>query len=158
MSEPDRRSWVRLAFWVTISAMPGALGVAFMPDEWYRHLVKPWWTPPDAVFGPIWMILYGLIGVATYRVASRDEHPETPAALTRFFAQVVLNALWSPLFFGLHRPDLALVTIVGLWFVIVAMIRSYSRVRRGSALLLGPYLAWVTFAAALNASIWILNR
>lgn len=158
MTKPSRFSLVSLLFWLAVAYSPGILGAAFGPDEWYRKIAKPAWTPPDWLFGPVWMTLYLLIGVATYRVARRGDHPAMPAALAWFFGQVVLNALWSPLFFGLHRPDLALVCVAGLWLTIVEMMRAYHRVRRGSALLLAPYLLWVSFAAALNGAIWYLNR
>jgi len=93
-----------------------------------------------------------------YRVARRSEHPAAPAALTWFFVQLVLNALWSPLFFGLHRADLALICIVAMWIAIVGTMRAFARVTPASAALLVPYLAWVSFATALNAAIWHLNR
>lgn len=157
MSDRPRFSPVHLLFWLAISYAPGVTGLAFMPDGWYRRIEKPWWTPPDQLFGPVWLALYFVIGVATYRVARRDT-PQTPVALTWFFGQLVLNALWTPLFFGLHRPDLALVCIALLWFAIVGTMRSYARVAPGSAALLAPYLLWVSFASALNAAIWWLNR
>ena len=92
-----------------------------------------------------------------HRVARRDG-PHTPVALTWFFSRLLLNALWTPLFFGLHRPDLALVCIVALWIAIVGMMRAFARVSPGAGAMLTPYLLWVSFATALNAAIWHLNR
>ncbi len=151
-----RFSLSSLLFWLTLSFVPGLAGMAFPPDDWYRGLIKPGWNPPAWVFGPTWTLLYILIGVAVYRVARRDS-PHTPVALTWFFAQLVLNALWTPLFFGLHRPDLALVCIVALWLAIVGMMRAFARVSPGASAMLTPYLLWVSFATALNAAIWHLN-
>jgi len=157
MSDRPRFSLASLLFWLAISFAPGVAGMAFPPDAWFRGLVKPSWNPPDWVFGPTWTLLYILIGVAVYRVARRNS-PATPAALSWFFVQLVLNALWSPLFFGLHRPDLALICIVAMWLAIVGTMRAFARVTPASAALLTPYLLWVSFATALNAAIWHLNR
>lgn len=157
MSDRPRFSLASLLFWLAVSFAPGIAGAAFPPDAWFRKLIKPGCNPPDWVFGPTWTLLYILIGVAVYRVARRNS-PHTPAALTWFFVQLVLNALWSPLFFGLHRPDLALVCIVAMWLAIIGTMRAFARVNRGSAALLTPYLLWVSFATALNAAIWHLNR
>lgn len=157
MSDRPRFSLVSLLFWLAISYAPGITGYYFQPDGWWRRIDKPSWTPPDALFGPVWLTLYFLIGVAVYRVARRDGDA-TPRALTWFFVQLVLNALWTPLFFGLHRPDLALACIGLLWLAIVATIRSFARVDGTSSALLVPYLLWVSFAGALNAAIWWLNR
>ncbi len=158
MTDRPRNSVVSLLFWLAVSFAPGAAGYAFKPDGWYRRIVKPDWTPPDWLFGPAWMTLYTLIGIAVYRVARRSDHPAAPAALAWFFAQLVLNALWSPLFFGLHRPDLALIDIVALWLAILGTMRAFARVTPASAYLLVPYLLWVSYATALNAAIWQLNR
>lgn len=157
MQGRSRFSLVHLLFWLAISYAPGVTGVAFQPDGWYRRIAKPSWTPPDALFAPVWLTLYFLIGLAAYRVARRDA-PATPIALTWFFGQLLLNALWTPLFFGLHRPDLALACIALLWLTIVGTIRSFARVDGPAGALLVPYLLWVSFASALNAAIWWLNR
>lgn len=155
----DRRfSPLSLLFWIGVSYAAALPGVFSMPDGWYREIDKPWWTPPDAVFGPVWTVLYTLMGVAAYLVTRRDQHPALPRALTLFFLQLALNAIWSPLFFLLHRPDLALVCIGLLWLTLVSMIRTFARIRRAAGLSQIPYLLWVSFATALNAAIWWLNR
>lgn len=153
-----RFSPLSLLFWTALSFMAAIPGVMFAPDGWYRRIAKPEWTPPDWLFGPVWTTLYLLLGVSTYLVARRSQHPDTPKALVLFFVQLLLNAAWSPLFFGAHRPDLALVCIGLLWAAIVAMIVVYWRIRPAAGALQLPYLAWVSFATALNAAIWHLNR
>ena len=158
MPDRTRFSFVSLLFWLAVSFAPGLTGIAFKPGAWYRDLIKPDWNPPSWVFGPAWTTLYTLIGIAVFLVARRSGHPAVPAALTWFFIQLVLNALWTPLFFGLHRPDLALICIGALWVAIVGTIWAFARVRPAAAALLVPYLAWVSFATALNAAIWHLNR
>jgi len=134
-------------------------GVAFPPGPWYAALQKPWWSPPNALFGPVWTILYVAIAAAGF-LAWRSAPGRRAATLIliAWFSQLLLNALWSPLFFGLHRPLLALVDIALLLFVIVACIPIFARGSRLAAILFVPYAAWVSFAATLNASLWMLNR
>ena len=135
------------------------VGVAFPPGTWYAALQKPWWTPPDAVFGPVWSILYVVIAAAGF-LAWRAAPGRRAATLTlvAWFSQLLLNALWSPLFFGLQRPLLALVDIALLLFVIVACIPMFARGSRLAAFLFVPYALWVSFAATLNAALWSMNR
>ena len=128
-----------------------------MDLTWYNSLPKPWFTPPSWVFGPAWTILYVLMAVAAVMVWKSKENGrgDRRKALVAFAAQLALNVAWTPLFFGLHRPDLAFVDIVLLWLAIVATIVLFSRVRRAAAWLLAPYLAWVSFALVLNAAfLW----
>ncbi len=159
MTDRPRHSSLELLFWLAVSFAPGLTGFLVQPDSsWWRNLRKPDWAPPDYLFGPVWTVLYLLIGVAVYRVARRRDHVVGPTALLWFFTQLVLNALWTPLFFGMHRPDLALVCIVGMLLAIVGTMRAFARVTPSSAALLVPYLLWVSFATALNAAIWQLNR
>lgn len=155
MTDRARFSFASLMVWIAISVAPALTTVP--PDDWYRRLAKPAWNLPDAPVGPIWVPLCVLLGVAMYRVERRDG-PHNPAALAWFFVQLVLGALWTPLFFGLHRPDLALVCIVALWLSIIGTMRAFARVNAASSAMLTPYLLWVSFTAALNATIWHLNR
>lgn len=124
---------------------------------WYPTLNKPTWNPPDAVFAPVWTTLYAMMGVAVWLVW-RQRVAERRAVLIAFALQLALNAAWSILFFGMQRPGWALVEIVALWLSIAATIVLFARVSRLAAWLLVPYQAWVTFATALNAAIWWLNR
>ncbi len=127
---------------------------------WYPTLEKPVFNPPNWVFAPVWTILYILMGVAAGLVWQRtDEQKETvKKGLTFFGIQLVLNALWSYLFFGLNNPMLALIEIILLLLMIYETYIQFKKVNTLAAWLLMPYLAWVAFATVLNASIWWLNR
>jgi benzodiazapine receptor len=130
-----------------------------MPGDWYASLVKPGWTPPPWVFGPAWTILYAMMAVAAWRLwRRRDALPRASRrALALFAVQLALNLAWTPVFFGMQRPDLALAVILLLWVAIAATIVAAWKACKTAAALLVPYLAWVTFATALNAAIWRLN-
>jgi len=133
---------------------------ATMPNipTWYADLQKPWFTPPNWLFGPVWSLLYTGLIIAFYRILRQD--PQTPGrrrAILVFCAQIALNALWSIAFFGLRSPALGLVVIVFLWLSIVANMMAFRRIDRPSSWAFPPYLAWVTFAAALNVAIFALN-
>jgi translocator protein len=128
--------------------------------DWYGTLDKPPFTPPNAVFGPAWALLYANQAVAAWLVwrgdAARGRY-DVPA-LSSYWAQLSLNLAWTLLFFGLRRPAWALVEIAALWLAVVVTIREFARRHRFAAALLLPYLAWVSYAAALNAGIWWRNR
>jgi tryptophan-rich sensory protein len=134
-----------------------AIGAFFMPGPWYETLVKPGWTPPNWLFGPVWTLLYVMIGTSAWLVWREAGFSGARWALAAFALQIVLNAAWSWLFFGLQRLDLALVDISLLVTTIVLMVVLYAPISRFAAGLLLPYLAWVSFATALNAAIWKLN-
>ncbi len=125
---------------------------------WYAELVKPAWSPPPWLFGPVWTLLYLLMATAAWLVWREGGWGRQRAALQLYGIQLVLNAAWTPVFFGLRQTGAALVLIVVLWLAIAATARAFGRVRPAAGWLLGPYLAWVGFAAVLNASIWWLNR
>lgn len=128
-----------------------------MPGEWYASLKKPSWNPPPWIFAPVWISLYAMMAVAAWLVWKRGGFSTQRRPLTLFLAQLALNALWTPLFFGLHRPGLACLEIALLWLAIAATLLAFRPVNRAAAWLLAPYLAWVTFAAALNFALWKLN-
>ena len=130
-----------------------------MPGDWYASLAKPEWTPPPWVFGPAWTILYAMMALAAWRLWRRlGSRPlEARRALVLFAVQLALNLAWTPVFFGMQRPDLALVVILLLWVAIAATIVAAWQACKTAAALLMPYLAWVTFATALNMAIWRLN-
>ncbi len=143
---------------VGASFAAGAIGGAATGPAipvWYVGLEKPSWNPPSWVFGPVWTALYLLMGSAAW-VAWRSGAPSQ--AWLAFGLQLALNALWSVLFFGLRRPDLALVEIVALAAAIAWCALSFGSVSRLAGWMMVPYLGWVLFATALNASIWLLNR
>jgi tryptophan-rich sensory protein len=152
-----RRPVLGLILWLAASLAAGWIGSRFLPGAWYAELAKPGWTPPNAVFGPVWTVLYILMGVAAWLVWRRVGFTGAPVALGLFIGQLVLNALWSYLFFGLHRPGAAFVDIVALWLAILATLIGFWRVRPMAGALLLPYLFWVGFASVLNLQLWRLN-
>ncbi|MFG1885295.1 TspO/MBR family protein [Micromonospora sp. NPDC049102] len=138
---------------VFVAAAIGGLGVRGTTDE-YASLRQPDWAPPSWLFGPVWTVLYALIAVAGWLAWRRVGFSP---ALWAWTAQLVLNAIWTPLFFGAGRYGLAFAEIVVMWLAIGLTVVLFARVSRVAAALLLPYWAWVTFAAALNLSIWRLN-
>lgn len=141
-----------------LTAAAASIGALFQPGAWYAGLVKPALTPPDWVFPAAWTILYLMIAVAGWMLwRDRDQHPLGRRAVILWGSQLVLNAAWSWLFFGLHLTGLALVEIVLLWLVILLLVINGYRVRPLASWLLVPYLVWVGFAAWLNLGIWRLN-
>ncbi|THV23997.1 tryptophan-rich sensory protein [Peteryoungia ipomoeae] len=129
-------------------------GITNMPGDWYQSLQKPFFNPPSWLFGPVWTTLYVMIGVAGARIWQRS--PKS-AAMQLWFAQMAFNLMWSPAFFGLQNPELALAVIAGMLITIVAFMVKARPIDRISTLLFVPYLAWVAFASVLNLSIAWLN-
>ncbi|WP_373048972.1 TspO/MBR family protein [Vulgatibacter sp.] len=140
------------------TALLGAVATRSGLGPEYRALEKPPWQPPAAAFGPVWTVLYGMMAWSAWRVWRAPPSRARRRALGLWSAQLALNAAWSPLFFGLRRPGLALADIGLLQPTLVACTAATARVDRRAGLLLVPYLAWTTFAAALNASIVRRNR
>jgi translocator protein len=138
-------------------AVFGGLATADALPNWYATLVKPTWNPPSWVFGPVWTLLYLLMALAAWMVWLRREEREVMPALSAYFFQLMLNASWSLIFFGLHLPGWAFAEIVVLWLAIALTLRAFWRVSRAAGWLFVPYLLWVTFAAVLNFTIWRLN-
>ena len=128
-----------------------------MPGEWYASLKKPSWNPPGWIFGPVWTALYTMMAVAAWLIWRRGCWAAQRRPLTLFLVQLALNAAWTPLFFGWHRPRLAFADIVLLWLAILATLVAFRPVSRAAAWLLAPYLAWVSFATVLNLTLWRLN-
>ena len=126
---------------------------------WYANLEKPFFTPPNWLFAPAWTLLYILMGIAAFLVWRKGlENRGVRIALIVFLIQLALNALWSVVFFGLESPLYGLIVISILWIAILVTIIKFFRISRVASVLMWPYLLWVTFAAVLNASIWLLNR
>lgn len=140
----------------------GAIGsAATYPNlsGWFDSLEKPAFSPPGAIFGPVWTTLYLLMGTAHFLVEKSEAEPAAKRAANSIYGlQLGLNALWSVLFFGRRSPGAALLEIVLLWVAIVLTIAAFARISRLAALLLVPYLLWTSFATVLNAAIWRLNR
>ena len=151
------RSALALAGWVAATFAAAAMGGLFLPGEWYAGLRKPSWNPPNWIFGPVWSALYTIMAMAAWLVWKRGGFADQRVALLFFLVQLLFNALWSPLFFGLHRPGLAFVDLMLLWLTLLATIAAFWKARRFAGAMLLPYLAWITFAGALNFAIWRLN-
>ncbi|HEX5398105.1 MAG TPA: TspO/MBR family protein [Verrucomicrobiae bacterium] len=151
------RRWLALPGWLAFSFTAATMGVLFMPGAWYASLNKPAWNPPGWVFGPVWTVLYTMMAVAAWLVWKRGGFIAQRRPLTLFLVQLALNAAWTPLFFGLHRTGAAFAEIVLLWLAIAATLVSFRTVSHVAAWLLAPYLAWVSFAAALTFALWRLN-
>lgn len=142
-----------------VAAAVGSAATLPRLDDWYAELAKSAFTPPRSAFGPVWTALYLLMGAAHYLVSRAEATPAAKRAADALYRlQLGLNALWSILFFGLRSPAAALVEIVALAAAVALTIVAFARISKPAALLLAPYLLWTIFAAALNASIWRLNR
>ena len=149
---------ISLALPLAVGALSG-LATARSVTDWYPTLAKPPFNPPPSAFGPVWTALYVMMGVALYLVWRVGwQRPGVRTAVVLFAVQLALNGLWSLLFFGLHSPALAFAEILMLWAAIAATAWAFRRVAPAAGMLMVPYLAWVTFAAVLNGSIWWLNR
>jgi translocator protein len=148
--------WVLAGFIALCMAVGIGAGLVTAPAvlEWYPTLNKPSWTPPSWLFAPAWTVLYILMAVAAWLVWKAGN---AKAALTLFFAQLLLNFAWSVLFFGARSPGLGLIDVAAMWLAIAATIFAFAFKSRLAAFLMVPYLCWVSFAAALNAAIFMLN-
>ena len=148
-----------LVLWLAVCFLAAAVGASasLQAGPFYAGLVRPDWAPPAAVFGPVWTALYAMMAVAAWLVWKRREVWLARMALGLFVLQLILNALWSWLFFAWNQGALSFLDIVMLWVLIAATTALFWRIRLLAGLLLVPYLAWVTFASALNYQIWQLN-
>ncbi len=156
----DRRQVLVLLGFLLLTFAAAAIGSLFTTgglDPWYRQLEKPALNPPSWVFGPVWTLLYILMATAAWLVWRRGDWGRARLALGLWVVQLALNSFWSILFFGMRAPGPAFVELVVLWLAILATTIAFARWSRPAALLMLPYLAWVTFAGYLNFSIWLLN-
>jgi len=153
------RQIIGLLGWLLLSFAAAAIGsiASIQAAAFYRQLAQPSWAPPSSVFGPVWSLLYALMGIAAWLVWREGGWRRQRGALGLFVLQLAVNALWSWLFFGWHRGALAFADIVLLWLLIVATVIGFWRVRPLAGALLLPYLGWVGFATALNYAVWHLN-
>ena len=146
---------------IVLCQLAGLIGsFATVPSipTWYESLKKPSFSPPNWIFGPVWTGLYTLMGISLFMVwQRRADHSQSKMALILFFLQLILNTLWSVAFFGLRSPLLGLIDIVLLWIAILLTMISFFGISKAAALLLLPYILWVSFAVLLNFSLWILN-
>ena len=150
-------SMLGLSFFLLLIVAVASVGALFKPGMWYESLTKPAWTPPNWVFPIAWAILYLMIAFSGWLVWRVVGFSALSFAFIFYFSQLLLNAAWSWLFFGLHRMDLAFIDIVLLWITIVANIIAFHTIHPLASYLLVPYLAWVSYVAALNFTVWQLN-
>jgi tryptophan-rich sensory protein len=147
---------------VAIAQLAGLIGSASTissRDTWYKDLEKPSFNPPAEVFAPVWTTLYTLMGTAAYLVYKEGwEKKEVKKALNAYFTQLVFNSLWSILFFGFKSTSLSLIDLILIWGFTLITINLFYRVSRTSAILLIPYILWLSFALILNFEIWRLNK
>lgn len=148
-----------LVAWLVLIYITAAIGsvASIQAASFYTELVRPGWSPPASVFGPVWTVLYALMGVAAWLVWRVNGFNRAGIALMLFLSQLALNALWSWLFFYWQQGALAFVDIILLWFFIAATLVAFWLIHKLAAVLLVPYLLWVSFAALLNYSLWQLN-
>lgn len=157
----DRRSLLYCVAFVLFCELVGGAGSIFTAHEiptWYAGLHKPAFNPPNWLFGPVWGVLYALIGVAGWRLWREGASPVRNRAMALWWVQLGLNAAWTPVFFGAHAMGVALGIIVLLDVVVVLLLRPAFRVCTVAGALLVPYLGWIVFASVLNEELWRLNR
>jgi translocator protein len=147
---------------ILLCQLAGLIGSVFTTSaipNWYATLQKPSFNPPSWIFGPVWITLYLLMGISLYLVwLKRGSNSLTQTAIILFVVHLILNALWSIIFFGLKNPMIAFFEIIVLWIMIVVLIYIFFKIDKRSAYLLLPYFLWVSFASILNFSIWQLNK
>jgi benzodiazapine receptor len=152
-----------LAFFVGVALAVGAFDALFSPGlspsatHWYAALVKPDWLPPNSWFAPVWTALYVLMGIAAWMIWRERYHRGRGMAMAAYTIQLLLNAAWAPMFFGLKNIGLGLFVVVALWLTIGWTMREFARIRAAAAWILLPYLLWVSVATAMNLAIWKLN-
>lgn len=159
-AEQSWGQWVGLLVSIGICFAAAGIGSLFTAPEirgWYAVINKPAWTPPAWLFGPVWTMLYAMMGIAAWLVWRERGFAGAALPLALFAAQLVLNTLWSVIFFGMHRMGLAFLDIALLWLAILVTALAFWPISRVAGALLLPYLLWVSFAAALNYSIWRMN-
>jgi benzodiazapine receptor len=156
----SNRSWIKLVFSLLITLGVGAIaGIATASgiSSWYAYLLKPDFNPPNWLFGPVWTLLYILMGISLFLVWRQSSSRHRYNAMSLFFIQLFFNFCWSFMFFYFHQIGLALIDIILLWIFILLTIIFFAKHHKTAAALLIPYLAWVSFATILNAAIYQLN-
>jgi tryptophan-rich sensory protein len=152
-------NYAKLVVSLLICQLAGVIGSIFTTpaiSTWYAGVQKPFFVPPNWLFAPAWITLFVLMGISLYLIWDKG-FKENRIAIWVFGVQLGLNILWSAIFFGMRNPGCAFIEIIGLWMAILATIIAFKRVSRRAAWLLVPYICWVSFAAVLNFSIWMLN-
>jgi len=153
----EESGYLALGVFVALNIATAFSGAVFRPGDWYEELNRPWWRPPNWLFAPAWTLLYLLNAIAGWLVWRAG--PDNLAMLMGLYGvSLLFNAAWSGIFFGLRRMDLAFFELMALWASIALMIILFEPVNPRAAQLLYPYLAWVSFAGALNFAMWRMNR
>lgn len=147
-----------LIIWIIICFIPAIIGSQFGPSDWYQALNKPDWNPPNWIFGPVWTLLYFLMGISVWIIWKNYGLKNAAIPIGFFIVQLIFNAAWSWLFFGLENVSLAFVDIILLWTFILITLIMFWKLDTWSGVLLIPYIAWVSFATFLNYNIWQLNK
>ena len=150
---PKRSPYFSLLFFILLVAIVALSGVQFQPGAWYLQLQKPFWTPPGWLFPPVWTALYLMIAIAGWRIFAGTSR----ILKALWLVQLVLNGLWSWLFFGLHQTGLGLIDIFAMLTAIAALVLVSRGLDRRVSWLLTPYLVWVAYASTLNLAIYLLN-
>lgn len=150
------KRWGSLLVFLALVIVVSWWSSRFAPGQWYAGLAKPVWNPPSWLFAPVWSLLYVMMAVAAWQVWNSD-HPRRIPAVTLWLVQLLFNGVWSWLFFGLHRPGIAMFELTFLLVLVVAVTLLFKTIRRSAALLMVPYIAWLMFALALNVALWNLN-
>jgi len=152
---------IKLIVSVGVPLLAGGVGaVVTTPaiSTWYATLNKPWFTPPDWLFGPVWILLYILMGLALFLVWRSPKSRTRDIGIALFAVQLAVNVFWSFAFFGLENTLYGVLTIIPLWVLIAATIFQFYKVSKGAAFLMVPYILWVSIATALNTAVYLLNR
>ena len=154
---PPGHQTIALILWLVLCLSASGTAVFVSTGDWYASLHKPEWNPPAWIFGPVWTLLYIMMGVAAWLVWREGGWKTQTLPLSLFLVQWLFNVLWTPLFFGAHLIGFAFAEIVMLWLALAATVVCFYRVNQRSGILLIPYLAWVSFATVLNFTMWHLN-
>ena len=153
--------WYSLISWILLCESAGIIGALFTTPSiptWYAGLVKPPFNPPGWIFGPVWITLYAMMGIAAYRISQLGlRKPAVRSAVFLFLVHLLINTIWSIIFFGGQNIALGFVDIGALWVMIIILTLRFDRLDPISAYLMLPYLAWVSFASVLNYNLWLLN-
>ena len=157
MKDTKNKKLLWLAFWLILSFLISWFGAQFSTGKWYFELNKPIWTPPGWIFGPVWGLLYLLMAISAWLISRLSNPVLKNQALQLYLLKMIINGLWSYIFFGLKEIGWALIDIAVLELLIIIIAIKFYRINKTAGLLLVPYLLWVSFATILNLKIWILN-
>jgi translocator protein len=156
----DLKNFLKLIALIFLCQLAGIIGSFFTISaipEWYAFLIKPFFSPPNYLFAPVWILLYALMGISIYLILKNGFNSQNKKAVIFFSIQLILNTLWSIIFFGLKNPLLAFIEIIFLWIFIALTINEFFKISKKAGYLLIPYILWVSFASILNLFIFLLN-